>query len=81
MRKNGSHAHQQITQSDEISAPGDYLPYATWCASTQKQPLDTNNIHIKMAVLRGLHSTWPANKEWADAQLWEYGSKIIAGDY
>lgn len=35
----------------------------------------------KMAILRSLHSTWAANKEEADAELFFYGARAIAGDY
>lgn len=54
----------------------DVASAAAWAARR-----DMVNVPIRMATLRAVHGTWPANKAHADAALWHYGTRAIAGDY
>jgi hypothetical protein len=40
-----------------------------------------STLAIKMAVLRSLHTTWAPNEQAAQAELFYYGARAIAGDY
>lgn len=71
---------------DELQAcaPGDYERYAkpdTAAAALHAARRDMDNLPVRMALVSGFHGTWPDNRQHADAILWHYGSRAIAGDY
>ena len=76
-----------VTTADELpaSTPDDAELPATYDrdakAAYRAVPRSMDSVSIRIAVLRSAHATWPQNKRDADAELWHYGTRAIAGDY
>lgn len=57
------------------------VKYDAEATAEAEQRRNMHGLSIRIAVLRGLHGTWPDNAQHAARELWHYASRAIAGDY